>query len=156
MCSLATVFPFSIKGATSSSSSLRSLSRFVGNKVKRASLKSKRANLRTCAYQGIRNVSFPGNLASFVFFVTTVLSFSLFPYYGRIGISFFFKYEVVHHRKNEYFRRSLNTFRTLSAEVTDRLTFRFFFERRYLVFNTVKATLAIAPELGPAFSATLF
>ena len=39
--------------------------------------------IRTCAYQGVRNVRFSENLACFVFFETPVLRFALLPYYRR-------------------------------------------------------------------------
>ena len=37
--------------------------------------------IRTCAYQGVRNVRFSENLACFVFFETPVLRFALSLYY---------------------------------------------------------------------------
>ena len=51
--------------------------KFVGNKAKG----------RTCAYQGVRNIRFPENLACFVF-LKHVLRFALLPYYWQIPLIF--------------------------------------------------------------------
>ena len=40
-------------------------------------------NTRACACQGVRNVFFSENFTSFVFFKTSVLRFTLLPYYRR-------------------------------------------------------------------------
>ena len=49
--------------------------------------KSTLMHTRTYAYQGVRNVRFPGTFGMFCFVVTSVLRFALLPYYASTQLS---------------------------------------------------------------------
>ena len=57
---------------------------FKKNKARQFS--GKRTFLNPCAYQGVRNVRFLDNLACSVFVETSVLRFTLLPYYRRFVV----------------------------------------------------------------------
>ena len=40
------------------------------------------SDIRTCAYQGVRNVRFFGKFGMICFFATSALKFALLPHYG--------------------------------------------------------------------------